>query len=153
VTVRPFPRPPLATALSPYSARAADPAAAHDVATLALLRWWSVCVADPGRVDPHSLPAFHRDFVAWWRSDADNRLAVLVDEVGGPAAVPVAMGWIVPMAALPRPDGHAPRSARVDGVYVVPGVVVPVVLDELHRALVRLAQQHDLVIVDDRRLS
>jgi hypothetical protein len=154
VTVRPFPRPPLAAAaLTPYSARPVDPQAAQDLATLALLRWWSVSVADPGRVDPYSLPAFHRDFVTWWWSDADNRLAVLVDEVGGPADVPIAMGWVVPMTAVPSPGGNARRPARVDGVYVVPGVVVPVVLEELRRALGRLADQHGLVIVDDRRVS
>ncbi|MGF1652752.1 MAG: hypothetical protein ACFCUP_05475 [Actinomycetales bacterium] len=151
MTVRPFARPPLAAALTPYAARSVDPHAVHDVATLALLRWWSVSVADPGRVDPHSLPGFHRDFVSWWWSDPDNQLAVLVDEVGGATDVPIAMGWLVPMAALPRPDGDTRRPARVDGVYVVPGVVVPVVLDELHRALVDLAGQRGLVIIDDVR--
>jgi hypothetical protein len=148
VTVRPFPRSATLSALSPYAARAADPFSDYDVATLALLRWWSACVSDPGQVDPYSLPSFHRDFVGWWRSDPDNQLAVLVDEVEGPSRVPVAMGWAVPLAAVPSPQSPGRRPARVDGVYVVPGVATPVVLDELRLALERLARDHDLVLTD-----
>lgn len=155
MTVRPFPRSATLSALSPYAARAADPISDYDVATLALLRWWSACVSDPGQVDPYSLPSFHRDFVAWWRSDPDNQLAVLVDEVEGPSPVPVAMGWAVPLAAVPSPQSPGRRAARVDGVYVVPGVATPVVLDELRLALERLARDNNLVLTDrsavDRR--
>lgn len=154
MTVRPFPRSPLLSALTPYTARAADPRSDYDVATLALLRWWQACVTDPGRVDPYSLPSFHRDFLAWWRSDPDNQLAVLVDEVGGPSPVPVGMGWVVPLASVPSPS-LGRRPARVDGVYVVPGVTAAMVLDELALALDRLAGDHDLVVTDrsavDRR--
>lgn len=150
MTVRQFPRSATLSALSPYVARAADPRSDYDVATLALLRWWSACVSDPGRVDPYSLPSFHRDFLAWWRSDPDNQLAVLVDEMDVPSPIPVAMGWVVPLAAVPSPgaSGRRRRPARVDGVYVVPGVATPVVLDELGLALDRLAGEHDLVLTD-----
>jgi hypothetical protein len=146
VTVRPFPgRAPLPRAQW-YSGRPVDPASGYDVATLALLRWWSVSVSDPHEVDPISLPEFHRQFVGWWESAAEHRWAALVEEQGGPASVPVAMGWVVPDDTIPTPSRDGRRTARPRAIYLVPGVATDHVLGELHRALFEVADTHGLLL-------
>lgn len=132
-----------------YLARPADPASAYDISTLALMRWWSVSVTDPGGIDPTSLPGFHKRFVDWWQGSADNRCAALVEECGGPVTVPVAVGWVTPAESLLGEVTWGVRKGRVQGVYVVPGVAHDVVVAELHRVLHSVAATAGLQLVGE----
>lgn len=147
MSVRQIGRPaPAATAGHRYAARPVDPDSGYDVATLALLRWWSVTVSghesDP--VDPATLPAFHREFLSWWHASPEHRIAAIVEEVGGVAPVPVAIGWVVPAEQVPGPIALGARPALIDAVYVVPDAVAADAVPELERCLRRLASAHGL---------
>lgn len=127
-----------------YRAREVDPDSSDDIASLALLRWWSR--TGTKRLEPGDFPAFLRDFTLWWARHPECRLAVLVEEVAPDGATtPVAMGWVVP-----RPDlagvvpGTMSTPAVSDGVFLLPGTPGARVRRDLAAALGRLAASRNL---------
>jgi hypothetical protein len=144
-----LPRPADPAAQRWYRSREVDPDSPDDVASLALLRWWSR--ATNANLDPDGFPAFHAQFAQWWIAHPECRLAVLVEEVRADAhevPVPVAMGWVIPCPVVPRAGGpgHVQTPAISDGVFVLPGVPHVRIRRDLGAALGRLAASRGLCL-------
>ncbi len=130
-----------------YRAREVNPDSPDDVASLALLSWWSA--ADCTAFQPADFPAFLADFTRSWQQQPDRRLAVLVEEVAADPAttpVPVAMGWVIarPELSLAPEDGASAAAAVTDSVFILPGTPTGRIRSDLGAALARLAASRGL---------